>query len=138
MSVAAGPVVAKLSIAAKLALGALGVLASLIVLGVVAVYLFFVYGGYCRADILENSYEAIGIAKKFIIDRDGTFVSAKVSNLRFVDAVREGGAIQEIPEMWTFDIEVKRMSPKLAETDLRSQVYQMAVTKCGEALLKKN
>jgi hypothetical protein len=137
MSVAAGSTVARLSMAKKLALGALGVLLSLIVGVAVIMYLFVMYGGYCKADILENSYEAIGIAKRFIVDRDGAFRSAEVRNLRFVEATG-GAAIQEIPAMWTFDIEVKRVSPNPAEADIRSQVYQMAVTKCGEVLLKKN
>jgi len=137
MSVSAGSAVARLSIVKKLALGAVGLLMALIVLVVVVMALFVVHGGYCRADILDNSYEAIGIAKRFIVDRDGAFRSAEVRNLKFVDAAG-GAAIQETPGMWTFDIEVKRNSPNLAEADIRSQVYQMAVTKCGEVLLKKN
>jgi len=116
----------------------LGLLALLILL-VVVIALFVKYGGYCSADILENSHEATGIAKKYVVDRHGTFLSAEVRYLRFVEASHEGPPIQETPGMWTFDLEVKRKSPRApAEAEIESQVYQLAVTKCGEVLRKRN
>jgi len=123
------------SVGSKLALGLLG----LLVLLVVVMALFVKYGGYCGADILENSQEAIGIAKKHVVDRHGTFLSAEVRNLRFGDASHEGPPIQETPGMWTFELEVKRSSPRApADGEIESQVYQLAVTKCGEVLRKRN
>ena len=117
------------SVMAKLALGLL----ALLILLIVVIAVFVKYGGYCRADILENSYEAIGIAKRYVVDRHGAFLSAEVRNLRFVDASHEGPPIQETPGMWTFDLEVKRFSPRApAEDEMQSKVYELAVTKCGE------
>src|SRR5262245_56719182 len=127
------------SVVTKLALGVLALLVLLGVLLVVVSSLFVKYGGYCRADILENSYEAVGIAKRYVVDHDGTFLSAEVRNLRFADASHEGPPIQETPGMWTFELEVKRSSPRApADGEIESQVYQLAVTKCGEVLRKRN
>jgi hypothetical protein len=127
------------SVVTKLALAGLALLVLLGVLLVVVSSLFVKYGGYCRADILENSYEAVGIAKRYVVDHHGTFLSAEVRNLRFVDASHEGPPIQETPGMWTFDLEVKRLSPRApAEADIQAQVYQLAVTTCGEVLRRRN
>jgi hypothetical protein len=44
-------------------------------------------------------------------------------NLRFVDALHESPPIQETLGMWTFDLEVKRLSPRVpAEADIQASL----------------